>query len=214
MKSNINISGIHILLLDDHALVAEGLKQLLIKMLPDDCIINVFNEVEKAKKELQSIHYDYVITDLIMPGQNVPEFITYMRIHDPELIILVLSSIIDINSIKECLALGVNGYISKGTPPEEMKLAFENTHRGRKFISSDISGRLASSIFSIDNTTLTKRELEVLRLLATGHKTKTVAEILHVSPITIMTHKRNLMQKLQLHSVVGLVKYAYDNHLT
>lgn len=216
MANTINIPVVNILLVDDHSLVAEGLKELLKKMLPDDCTIHVFDSLEKAKHNLlhTNTRYDFIITDLVMPGQDVPGFISYLRNYHPNLIILIISSVIDTNTIKECLSLGINGYISKGTTPEEIKFAFENTYSGRKFISSDLSGRLASSVLSIENTTLTKKELEVLRLLAAGHKTNIVADMLHVSPITIMTHKRNLMQKLNLHSVVGLVKYAYDNHLT
>ena len=214
MYKKIDIPTINILLLEDHSLVAEGFRQLLIKMLPDDCIINILQDLNKAKREIESSHYDYVITDLIMPGQNVLDFICYLRPKYPELLIMVISSVIDTNTVRSCLSLGINGYISKGTPPEEIKFAFENTYGGRKFISSDLSGRLAGSVLSIDNSTLTKRELEVLRLLAAGHKTKTVAEMLYVSPITIMTHKRSLMYKLNVNSVVGLVKYAYDNHIS
>lgn len=213
MKNSINIPSVNILLIDDHSLVAEGLKELLLKMLPSGCSITVFSETTKASNELQSGHYDFVVTDLIMPGQNVLEFIAETRNAFPKLIILVVSSVIDTNSIKECLTSGANGYISKGTPPQEIKFAFENTYSGNKFISSDLAGRLAGSVLSIENTALTKKEVEVLRLIAAGHNTKKVAEMLHVSPITIMTHKRNLMQKLDKHSVVGLVKYAYDNHL-
>lgn len=209
----IEIPVVNILLIDDHPLVAEGLKELLKKMLPDGCIINVFNSIEKVKISLQKTHYDFALTDLVMPGQQVPDFITFMRSNYPDLIIMVISSSIDTNTIKECLSLGIKGYISKSINPDELKFAFENTYKGRKFISSDLSGRLASSVLAVENTALTKKELEVLRHLASGHTTKKVAEMLHVSPITIMTHKRNLMQKLNLHSVVGLVKYAYDNHL-
>lgn len=212
-QHTIDIPVVNIFLVDDHSLVAEGFKQLLKGMLPEGSNIDVFHSIDKAKDSLSKNNYDYAITDLMMPGQRVPEFISYMRTHYPELIILVVSSIGDINSVKECLALGINGYISKGTTPDEFKFAFEHTYKGRKFISSDLSGKLASSVLSIENTTLTKKELEVLRLLSMGHNTKKVAELLFVSPITIMTHKRNLMQKLNIHSIVGLVKYAYDNHL-
>lgn len=203
----------NVLLLDDHALVAEGFRALLNKILPDGSIIHAFTSTDKAKQDLQTFPCNFVITDLIMPGQQVMEWITYIRKTYPDIIILIISSVIDINSIKECLSLGVHGYISKATHPDEIRLAMENTFSGRKFISSDLSGKLASSILSIENTTLTKKEMEVLRLIAAGHKTRIIAEMLHISPITIMTHKRNLMQKLNLHSAVELVKYAYDNHL-
>ena len=200
-------------MIDDHLLVAEGLKELLIKMLPADCVVKVVDSIARAKASLQATHYDFVLVDLVMPGQQVPAFIGSLRAMFPDIIILVVSSVIDTNTIKECLSLGVNGYVSKGTSPEEIKFAFENTYSGRKFISSDLSGRLASSVLSVENTALTRRELEVLRLLAAGHSVRVVAGMLHVSPVTIMTHKRSLMQKLDLHSVVALVKYAYDNHL-
>lgn len=213
MRSKIDIGQVSTMLIDDHSLVAEGFKELLKKMLPDNCIIAMFDNIEKAKNEIQATHYDYVLTDLVMPGQDVSEFIKYLRKNYPELIIFIVSGVIDTNTVKECLLLGINGYISKGVSPDEIKLAFENTHNGRKYISSDISGRLASSFLSIEKTTLTKKEVEVLRLLAAGHSTKIIAEMLYISPITIMTHKRNLMSKLNLHSVVALVKYAYDNKI-
>lgn len=207
------MQALNILLLDDHALVVESFGELLKKLFPQDHSIHMFTSVEKAKASLQTLSYDLVLTDLIMPGQNVQEFIKHTRKTYPELIILIVSCVMDINCIKECLALGVNGYISKATHPDEISLAFKNVFSGRKFVSSDLSGRIAGSIFSIERTTLTKKELEVLRLIAAGHRTKMIAEMLHVSPITITTHKRSLLQKLNLHSAIELVKYAYENDL-
>lgn len=209
----IDIPAVHILLIDDHSLVAEGFSALLAKMLPEGSTIHTFNTIGKAKESLRQLHYDIVLTDLVMPGEQVTDFISYLRKQHPDLIILVISSVIDTHTVKECLRLGINGYISKGISWEEIKLAFENTYKGRTYVSSDLSGRLATSILSIENSALTKKELEVLRLIAAGHKTKVIAEMLYISPITVMTHKRNLMQKLNLHSAVGLVKYAYDHHL-
>ncbi|MGE9313227.1 LuxR C-terminal-related transcriptional regulator [Niabella sp. CJ426] len=214
MDHAIDIPAVNILLLDDHSLVSEGLKALLMNMIPEGSTVETIDTIEKAKKTLRERPWQFVLTDLMMPGQQVPEFITYIRITYPEIIIIIVSSVLDTNTVRECLALGVHGYLSKGVGPDEIKLAFENTYKGRVYISSDLTGRFASSLFSLENTTLTKKELEVLRLLAAGHPTRTVAEMLYISPITVMTHKRKLMQKLNLHSVVALVKYAYDNHLT
>lgn len=213
MGDPINIPAVNILLLDDHSLVSEGLKALLMKMIPEGCMIQVFDSIEKAKQSLREYRYSFVLTDLMMPGQQVPQFITHIRSAYPEIMIIVITSVIDSNTVKEFLALGVHGYLSKCVGPDEIKLAFENAYKGRVYISSDLTGRFASNVLSLDNTTLTKKELEVLRLLAAGHATRMVAEKLFISPVTVMTHKRNLMQKLNLHSIVGLVKYAYDNHL-
>ena len=162
---------------------------------------------------LRDMHYDFVLTDLLMPGQYVPDFISYCRKTYPDMRVLVVSSVMDVSAIKECLSLGANGYLSKAIQTHELELAFENTYEGRKFISSDLASKLADSVLSAENTKLTKKELEVLRLLATGHKTREVADMLFVSPTTIMTHKRNIMVKLNLHSIAELVIYAYNNHL-
>lgn len=210
----VDIPASDFLLIDDHALVANGLKELLVRMLPDNCTVDISTSVEKAKANLQAHHYRFLITDLMIPGQNVWDFIAYSRKHYPELIILVVSSVIDTGNIKECLMLGVNGYISKAVSHREFKLALEYTFNGKKFVSSDVSSRIAGSILSVENTMLTKKELEVLRLIASGYKTKVIGDMLHISPITVMTHKRSLLRKLGLHSATELVKYAYDNHLT
>jgi len=213
MFNPINIPASAVLLIDDHSLVVEGFRELLKKLLPEGCSINAFTSIEQAKLSLQSFKYDFIITDLIMPGQNVPDFIAGIRKNYPDLIIIALSSVIDINKIKEYFALGMNGYLSKGAGPEEIKHAFENTYRGQQFISNDLRGKLFSNFLAIENTILTKKEQEVLRLIAGGAKNKIIAEQLHVSPVTIATHKRSLMHKLELHSTAELVKYAYENHL-
>lgn len=202
-----------VMLIDDHILVAEGFRELLLKILPPDSVINVFSSIDRAKESLEAQPYGIVITDLVMPGQSVMNFITTTRRQYADIIILVISSVLDTSSIKACLAAGANGYLSKATDPREIKLALEYTNRGRKYISGDLSGRLADSILSTENTILTNKELEIIRLIAAGNKTKNVAEMLFVSPITIMTHKRNIMRKLNLHSSTELVKYVYENNL-
>jgi DNA-binding NarL/FixJ family response regulator len=213
MYNTANIPVTNVMLIDDHVLVAEGFRELLLKILPADCTVEVFSSVDAAKDNLHKSRYGLIITDLVMPGQSVIGFITSCRKSYQNIVILVVSSVIDNSSIKACLAAGANGYLSKASNHAEIKLALEYTHKGKKFISSDLSGRLADSILFSENNLLTSKELEVIRLIAAGHKTKSVAEKLFVSPITIMTHKRNIMRKLDLHSVTELVKYVYENNL-
>ena len=213
MNNTVDIPATNIILVDDHVLVAEGFKQLLLKILPEGSQVDVFSSVDRAKDSLQTSNYGVIITDLIIPGQSVMNFITSSRRSYNNIVILVISSVIDVSSIRACLAAGANGYLSKATDPREIKLALEYTHKGRKFVSGDLSGKLADSILSTENTTLTNKELEIIRLIAAGNNTKKVAEMLYVSPITIMTHKRNIMRKLDLHSATELVKYVYENNL-
>lgn len=213
MYNTVDIPVTNVMLVDDHVLVAEGFKELLLKILPLGTVINVFSSLDRAKDSMEAHHYGVVITDLVMPGQSVIDFIAYCRRSYPSTIVLVVSSVIDTSSIKACLAAGANGYLSKAIDPHEIRQALEYTFNGRKFVSSDLSGKLADSILSAENSTLTKKEIEIIRLIAAGNKTKNVAEMLFVSPITIMTHKRNIMRKLNLHSATELVKYVYENNL-
>lgn len=213
MFNTVDVPITNVMLLDDHVLVAEGFKQLLLKILPQGSVINIFSSIDRAKESLQTDKYGVIITDLIMPGQSVMNFIPFCRKSYEDIIILVISSVMDSSSIRACLAAGANGYLSKAIDAREIKLALEYTYNGRKFVSSDLSGRLADSILSLESTTLTSKELEIIRLIAAGNKTKKVAEMLFVSPITVMTHKRNIMRKLNLHSATELVKYVFENNL-
>ena len=213
MYNTVDIPATNVMLIDDHILVAEGLRQLLLRILPSGSEVAVFSSVDRAAENLESGNYGIIMTDLIIPGQSVMSFITNCRRQYQTIIILVVSSVIDTSSIKACLAAGANGYLSKATDPREIKLALEYIHKGRKYVSGDLSGRLADSILSTENKILTNKELEIIRLIAAGNKTRDIADMLYVSPITIMTHKRNIMRKLNLHSATELVKYVYENNL-
>jgi DNA-binding NarL/FixJ family response regulator len=202
-----------IMLVDDHVLVSEGFRELLLRMRPGGSVVDVFSNVDAATVALNAAKYNILITDLIMPGQNVMGFIVACRRSYPGLVILIVSSSIDSNGIKACFAAGANGYLSKAVSTAEIKLALEYTLAGKKFVSADLAGKLADNIFSTENTVLTSKEREVLALIGSGKKTREIAEILFISPITVMTHKRNIMRKLDLHSVSELVRYVFNNNL-
>jgi DNA-binding NarL/FixJ family response regulator len=208
-----DISPARIMLVDDHVLVAEGFRELLRKMLPAGAIVDVFASVDAATAALKTTGYGILLTDLNMPGQNVLSFITGCRRNYKDLIILVVSSSMDSNGIKACFAAGANGYLSKAVSPGEIRLALEYTSAGKKFVSADLAGKLADTMFSSESTVLTNKEREVLALIGAGKRTKEVADMLFISPITVMTHKRNIMRKLDLHSVTELVRYVFNNNM-
>ncbi len=213
MNSIIDISAARIMLVDDHLLVAEGFRELLRRMLPGGAVVDVFASVEAATTALKKTSYGILITDLNMPGENVLGFITTCRKCYNKLVILVVSSSMDSNGIKACFAAGANGYLSKAVNPGEIRLALEYTMAGKKFVSADLAGKLADNLFSAENTVLTSKEREVLSLIGHGKRTKEIADLLFISPITVMTHKRNIMRKLDLHSVSELVRYVFNNNL-
>lgn len=213
MREQIDLPFFKALLIDDHILFAQSLAELIRAMAPASDI-NYMTSVEKIREELKANEYQFLLIDLLIPGVDTKEFISYCVKKYPTLIIIVISSVIDISKIKECFSIGIGAYLTKAISSYELKLALEKTYRGEKYISSDLSGRLASSFFSVEQNNLTTKELEVLRLVAAGNTVNQIAATLHSSPFTIMAHRRKIMKKLDLHSAAELVKYAFENNLT
>lgn len=207
-----DISPLKIMLIDDHLMFAQGITELLNKISPDNKI-SVFTSVEKAKLELAANDYQFILSDLMIPGSNVKEFVGYCTKKYPGVYIIIISSITEINTIKELLAEGVHGYLSKAVNYFELKIALEKVYQGERYISSDLSGKMATSYFEAEKTDLTKKELEILRMVAAGKTVIQTAEALLISPSTVMAHRRNIMAKLDLHSAAELVKYAFENKL-
>lgn len=212
MTLSADIPTFKALLIDDHVLFGQGLRNLIKGMSPESEVTYNSNP-DKAKEMLKTGGFEFLFSDLMIPGYNTKEFISYCRKNYPALIIIIISSTMDINSIKEYFGLGINGFISKNVDHYELKMALEKTWQGEKYISSDLSGRVANSFFAEEKDELTKKELEVLRLVAAGYTVDKTAGVLFVSPYTIMAHRRSIMKKLDLHSAAELVKYAFENNL-
>ncbi|MES2777752.1 MAG: response regulator transcription factor [Bacteroidota bacterium] len=212
MFQPIDIPAFKALLVDDHIMFSQGLAELIKRTSPNS-EINCFSSVDKARAALDSVEYQFLLCDLVMPGSNTQDFITYSRKKYPSLLIIIVSSIMDIHTIKHCFSLGINAYISKAVNLFELRLAFEKTWNGDKYISSDLSGRLASNLFTAEKNQLTKKELEILQSVAAGNSVEKTAELFNVSPYTVLAHRRSIMAKLNLHSAAELVRYAFENKL-
>jgi len=212
MEDQIDLPPFKALLVDDHLLVLKGFSELLKSMSPESTI-TYFNSVERVKDELKAGGYHFLVSDLMMPGTNTKEFIIFCKKNFPGLIIIILSSVVEINIVKEYLGLGVNAFISKAVSHQEIKQAMEATYRGESFVSSNLSGKLAFSLFAVEKTTLTHRELEILKLIAAGYSVEKTAALLNKSSFTVLAHRRSIMKKLNLHSAPELVKYAFENNL-
>lgn len=212
MDQALDIPKFKAVLLDDHVIFSQGLAQLIRKMSPESEVFH-FNTVESAKESLSKETFQYLLSDINIPGSNTLEFIKYCQKKYPHLIIIMLSSIVDMTTIKDFFSMGVNGYLSKAINYFELRLAFEKTYHGEKYISADLSGKLASSFFVAEKDALSKKEIEIIRLIAAGHTVDASSKILNLSPYTILAHRRNIMKKLNLHSGIEIVKYAFENNL-
>ncbi len=213
MQDSIDIPDLSVILIDDHEIFCQGIAEIF-KGMNSKCLFHYFTDIEKAKEDISKTKYQFLLCDLLIPNTDVKEFIRFCKKQYPDLFVIILSSLIDVNTIKEYFNLGINGFISKGVSYYELKLGLEKVYHGERYISSDLSSRLTYSFFSAEKTSLTPKELEVLRLIAAGRPVNAIAEILHSSPYTIMAHRRNIMKKLDLHSAAELVKYAFNNNLT
>jgi len=197
--------------LDEQLLFAEALTELLKKIAPKSEAV-FFSKIEKTKEALQAKNYQFLLLDIAM-GAQAKELIIFCKKEFTEMIIIVVSNITNVAMVKECFSLGVNGYLSKKMGSYEVKQCLEQTYTGNSYISSDLGGKIVSGYSKEKESGLTKKELELLRLIVAGNSVTKSAAQLHISPYTVLAHRRNMMAKLNLHSAAELVKYSFENDL-
>lgn len=214
------MSIIKILIADDHRIVREGIRTLLANE-PD---IKVIAEAENGREaiKLASQHKpDITIMDIGMPELNGIEAIIHIRHQIPSARIIALSMHSEHDFIWKAFKAGAYAYLLKDCAAAELVNAIHQVNSGKKYISEDISDVILQDFvehkwhepdeFYIP---LSEREKEVLQLLSEGKPAKEIAEILFISHKTVESHRKNIMEKLQLFSLPELTKYAIRNGLT
>jgi DNA-binding NarL/FixJ family response regulator len=207
-----NLASERIMLLDDHELFGQSLSLMIEKLVPG-ARVSYQKQVVDAHKELNGNEYRFLLTDVSLRGKSVESFLAEVKKSFPELRIVIITSVVDLATVKRFMDLGVDAYVSKSSNDYELKVAMEKALDRRKFISSDLSAELISGPQIYQNNSLTHKELEVLKLIAAGHNVRHTSEKMSISPYTVMAHRRNIMKKLELHSAAELVGYAYKNKL-
>lgn len=208
-----------VLIVDDHQILRQGLKSLLEKE-PDLKVIAEAEDGRSALEIMQATPADVVIMDVAMPGLNGMEATRKALAINPAAKVIGLSMHTDQRFVTEMLRAGAAGFVSKECAFEELVQAIRTVEAGKRYLSPSLKGLSddsadggfaeASNAFS----SLTNREREVLQLMAEGQNTKQIAMNLHVSIKTIETHRRQIMEKLDLYSVAELTKYAIREGLT
>jgi DNA-binding NarL/FixJ family response regulator len=193
-------------------LFAESILELIRIISPDSEVVAFANTAD-AESYLSNNQIDFLFMDLVIPNSNVNKFVHQTRKKYSQMVIVILTSLLDMHNLQDYLQIGVNGYMSKAINIAEFSNCLEKTYKGETFISSDLSGKLASVYFTATKNNLTKKELEVLKMVAAGHSVEKTASLLKLSPYTILAHRRNIMSKLNLHSAAELVRYAYENNI-
>ncbi|MDV7139735.1 response regulator transcription factor [Maribacter sp. TH_r10] len=205
---------IHIIIIDDHPMVIEGLKTLL----SDDkrvLIKNQFMNGTDTLTYLEKNSADIVLLDVNLPDINGVEMVPKILNIKSNIGIIGLSTYSEPSIINQMIKKGVKGYLLKNVTGEELVDAITQVHQGDFYFSSEIQKILADSVTqdSGDLPKLTRREKHILTLIAEGKTTNRIAEELFISPLTVETHRRNLMQKLEVSNAASLIKVAIEKHM-
>ena len=206
---------IKILLADDHTIVRQGLK-LILSSQPDLEVVGEAANGKEAVEQAQKLRPDIVLLDVAMPELNGIEATRRMMEENPRLRILVLSMHKEAVYVREILKAGARGYLLKDVIDTELLNAVRSVARGDGYISPAVSGALLSDYrqnITDPADLLTKREREVLQLIAEGKTNKEVATQLNLSVYTVDSHRAKVMEKLNLHSTGELVRFAIKHGL-
>lgn len=211
--------SIRIVLADDHVMFLSGLRALLEKQRDIEVIAEV-RDGREAVKVAREKRPHLVIMDVSMPGMNGIEATRQITAELHGVKVLCLSMHASEKFVGEGFEGGASGYLLKECAFEEMLMAIRAVMANRTYVSPAVAGpmideyRTLRSVHASSLSRLTGREREVLQLVAEGHSTKDIAGRLHLSVKTIDTHRRRIMEKLTIHSVAGLTKYAIRYGLT
>jgi two-component system response regulator NreC len=198
---------IHILLADDDWVVRAGLHALLDRQANLHVVGEAANG-EDAVDLARNLKPDVVLMDLLMPGIGGLEAVRRISALHLDTKILVLSGYLQEDSLLEVLAAGASGFISKGTPAENITRAIHTVAQNQLFLDSNAARVLVEHYREPQAKALTAREREVLALTAEGHTSIEIGKLLHLSPKTVDTYRARIMDKLGLKHRSELVRFA------
>mgnify|MGYP001210819919 FL=1 len=200
---------VRIVLADDQLLIRAGIRAL-VETLPGYRIEAECADGHEAIEAIRRLRPDVVLLDIAMPGPSGIEVARTIRRSDPDTRILVLSSIDRPEIVEQALDAGVNGYLLKDFVLGELKQALESVLSDQSFLSPKIQEmplRLGLGS-NAAGSSLTPRQTEILRLVASGRTTKEIARTLGISPKTVEFHRGRLMEKIGVRDVTGLTRFA------
>ena len=212
------MASLSILIADDHQLFRDGLRSLIKSQIAD---VEIVGEAENGRKAIQmarTLKPDVVLMDISMPELNGIEAVNQITSEKLGCRIIALSMHQSTDFVTQMLGAGARGYLNKNAAFKELDEALQTVKRGDIYLGKQIADALVSDyprlrvdVESGPDVSLSKREREVLQLVAEGHRTRDIADKLHVSVKTIETHRGQIVRKLHLSGVAEMTKYAIRN---
>ena len=207
------MKDVRILLVDDHQLIIDGLQSLLNDTEGIRVVSNSSNG-KSAIELLEVLDVDVILMDIDMPIMNGLDAAKIIKQKHSSIKIIMLSMHSEKAMIKDLIQIGVDGYLLKNSSKEELINAIVKVSAGGQYFSSDVTLSLliddSSEIRgnSLKGVNLTNREIEIIKLIAEGYTNKEIGEKLFISHRTVDSHRTNLMKKLEVNNVAGLISYA------
>lgn len=205
---------ISVFIVDDHPVVVEGLKAVIEKIEGHEVCGTAGNAVE-AVNMLKSLMVDVMLLDINLPDISGIELCKKIRKEFPGIKVLGISTFSDRSYISRMIANGAQGYLIKNASAEEIKKAIASVMQGQLYMSLNIEHILNPVTVTASGglPLLTKREKEILKLIADGMTNSQIAEKLFVSQSTVDTHRKNMLTKLNVNNTAALVRFAVENGL-
>ena len=207
---------IKVLIADDHAILRRGLKEILVREL-DQVTCGEAEDAQQALTEVQSHSWDLVILDISMPGRSGLDLLGDLRQTQPQVPILVLSMYAEDQYGKRVLKAGAAGYMNKESAPEELIKAIRKLLAGGRYVSPALAEKLVLALNQDAgrpvHETLSSREFEILRMIASGKTVTRIAGELHLSPTTVSTYRTRILGKMNMATTADLIRYALQTHL-
>lgn len=207
---------IKILVVDDHIIVREGLKKILVDT-PDMVVADEASNGQEVTKKIWNNDYDLILLDISLPGRSGLDVLKQLKCTKPEVPILILSVHPEEQYALRSLRAGASGYLTKQSAPDELIGAIRKVAKGRKYITSSIAEKLAFElevdVRKLPHETLSDREYQVMCMIGSGKTVKEIAETLSLSVKTISTHRAHILRKMKMANNAQLTHYAIKNAL-
>ena len=213
---NVTTDTIRLLIIDDHQMVRDGIRVMLESKA--EVMHFEIDEAENGEMGVQKIlkkPFDIVLCDYQLPGMSGTQTLKQIRLYRKDMKVLALSNYDELSYVKSMISEGANGYILKNIEPSQLLHAIQVVLAGSSYYSNEVALKLIDSaknpetVLPASKSRLTKRELEILKMIALEMTNDEIAKGLFISKRTVDTHRQNLLNKLHVKNTAGLIKAAY-----